>query len=73
MIALGVPTVVDAGTLVADLAGKEPDAGQDLERMMVTPREIDTLAADTGKVVGYGVSLALQTGLEVADLELLLS
>lgn len=73
VIALGVPTVVDAGTLVADLAGKEPDAGQDLERMMVTPREIDTLAADTGKVVGYGVSLALQTGLEVADLELLLS
>lgn len=73
VIALGVPTVVDAGTLVADLSGQASAAGRGLERMMVTPREIDTLAADTGKVVGYGVSLALQTGLEVADLELLLS
>ena len=73
VIALGVPTVVDAGTLAADLAGGALDTDGELERMMVTPREIDTLAADTGKVVGYGVSLALQTGLEVADLELLLS
>ena len=72
VIALGVPTVVDAGTLAADLSGREPDGDLELERMMVTPREIDTLAADTGKVVGYGVSLALQTGLDVADLELLL-
>ena len=55
VIALGVPTVVDAGTLVADLAGGALDTDQELERMMVTPREIDTLAADTGKVVGYGV------------------
>lgn len=74
VIAVGVPTVVDAGTLAADLTGKEPgQETQELERMMVTPREIDTLAADTGRVVGYAISLALQEGLDIPDLELLLS
>jgi len=74
VIAVGVPTVVDAGTLAADLTGKEPgQEAQELERMMVTPREIDTLAADTGRVVGYAISLALQEGLDIPDLELLLS
>ena len=73
VLALGVPTVVDAGTLAADLDGGAAEAAQGLARMMVTPREIDTLAADMGKVAGYGVSLALQEGLEVEDLELLLS
>ena len=73
VIALGVPTVVDAGTLVSDLGGGLSDGTSDgLARMMVTPREIDTLAADLGKVVGYGVSLALQEGLTLEDLELLL-
>lgn len=74
VIALGVPTVVDAGTLATDLGSRETGAeAKTLARMMVTPREIDTLTADMGKVVGYGISLALQEGLEVEDLELLLS
>ncbi len=72
VIAVGVPTVVDAGTLAADLTGKELQ-DQSLERMMVTLREIDTLASDTGKVVGYAISLALQEGLGISDLELLLN
>ena len=73
VIALGVPTVVDAGTLVSDLCGSHPGGmSEGLARMMVTPREIDTLATDIGRVVGCGVSLALQRGLELEDLELLL-
>ena len=49
-------------------------AGQEeLERMMVTPREVDTLVADIGRVTGCAISLALQEGLALADLELLLS
>ena len=72
VIAVGVPSVVDAGTLAADLTGKELQ-DQSLERMMVTLREIDTLASDTGKVVGYAISLALQEGLGISDLELLLN
>lgn len=80
VIALGVPTVVDAATLAYDVlaqAGKgelDPDAlggvGSDL---MVTPRDIDQRVADMSKVMGFGINLALQTGLTVEDVEMFLS
>ena len=74
VIALGVPTVVDGATLAADLLGTDelPDlgAGRDL---FVTPRDIDSQVADLSKIIGYGIDLALQPGLSMADLELLLS
>lgn len=80
VIAIGVPTVVDAATLAADVlagAGKgevDPAAlagvGSDL---MVTPRDIDQRVADMGKVIGYGIDLALHTGLSIEDVELFLS
>lgn len=73
VIAMGVPTVVDAESLVSELAGRQSADQDALERMMVTPREIDALAADLGRVTGYAISLALQEGLALADLELLLS
>ena len=38
---------------------------------MVTPRDIDQRVADLGKVIGYGVSLALQPELDLAGLEML--
>ena len=41
--------------------------------MMVTPREVDTVVTDIGRVTGCAISLALQEGLALADLELLLS
>lgn len=80
VIALGVPTVVDGATLALDIlaeAGKadlDPVAlggvGADL---MVTPRDIDQRVADMTKVIGYALDLALQPGLTVEDLELLLA
>lgn len=80
VIALGVPTVVDVATLCADVleeAGKgdlEPEA---LRRagsgLMVTPRDIDQSVADLSKVIGYGINLALQEGLSVEDLDMMLS
>ena len=80
VIALGVPTVVDVATLCADVleeAGKgdlEPEALRGAgSGLMVTPRDIDQSAADLSKVIGYGVNLALQDGLSLEDLELLLS
>ena len=71
VIAIGVPTVVDAATLAADLTGqdKRPEEGRTL---MVTPRDIDRLVADLSKLLGYGISLALQPQMTVAELELLL-
>lgn len=80
VIALGVPTVVDVATLCADVlaeAGKgelEPDALAGAgSGLMVTPRDIDQSAADLSKVIGYGINLALQDNLSLADIELFLS
>ena len=41
--------------------------------MLVTPKDIDSQVADLARIIGYGISLALQPGLTVADLDLLLS
>lgn len=74
VIAVGVPTVVDAATLAADLMDTEelPDlgAGRDL---LVTPKDIDAQVQDLSKVIGYGIGLALQPGLTIGDLDMLLS
>lgn len=79
VIALGVPTVVDAATLCADVlaeAGRrevEPEALRGAAAgLMVTPGDIDQRVADLSKVIGYAVSLALQNDLTVEDLDLLL-
>jgi len=71
VIAVGVPTVVDAATLCADLTGQpcSPERGGSL---IVTPRDIDQQVADLARLLGFGISLALQPGMTVAELELLL-
>ena len=78
VLAIGVPTVVDAVTLAADLLEEH---GHELDEtalrhghdgLMVTPRDIDAQVRDLAKVVGYGVNWALQD-LEVEDINALLS
>ncbi|WP_186566827.1 GPR endopeptidase [Lawsonibacter celer] len=78
--AIGVPTVVDAATLAADVlaeAGRDdldPEALQGAGKgLIVTPKDIDARTADMAKVIGFGVNLALQTGLTAEDVEMLLS
>ncbi len=80
VIAIGVPTVVDAATLAADLLEKAglghmaPEALSEAGRsLMVTPRDIDSRVAELSKLVGYGINLALQPGLSLEDMELFLS
>ena len=79
VIAVGVPTVVDAGTLCEDLLeeagaeGLDPGVLRGKGRdFFVTPREIDTRVADLAKVVAYGLNLALHPGLSLEELEMLL-
>lgn len=72
VLAVGVPTVVDALTLVSDLTGQE-EAALPLEPFLVTPKDIDSRIADLSKLIGYGLDLALQEGLTVSDVELFLS
>ncbi len=74
VIAIGVPTVVDGDTLAHDLChGSAPEERPTGEGLMVTPKDIDMHVADLAKVIGYGIDLALQPGLTVEDLDMLLS
>ena len=74
VLAVGVPTVVDAATLAADLTGADepPSLGRGRD-LLVTPKDIDSQVADLAKIIGYGINLALQPQLTLEDLELLLS
>ena len=76
---IGVPTVVDAATLAADLLEESGLRHVDEERLrgvgqdlMVTPREIDAQVRDLAKVIGYGINWALQD-LELEEINALLS
>lgn len=64
VVAVGVPTVMDAG-VVSEAPG--------LQGLFITPRDIDTVVKDFAKVVAYAVNLALQPELTISDLDLLLS
>lgn len=67
VIAVGVPTVVDAVTLAQDVleeahaAAVDPAAlrGHDAG-VMVTPRDIDARVRALARLIGYGIDLALQ-------------
>lgn len=74
VLAVGVPTVVYGATLAADLLGRDdlPPLGRGGE-LLVTPKDIDSQVGDLSKVIAYGINLALQPGLGVEDLDLLLS
>ena len=69
VVAVGVPTVVDAATLCADLAGVSPEGG---EALFVTPRDIDARVREIARLVGCAVDLALHDGLTPEDLRQLL-
>ncbi len=60
VIAVGVPTVVDAATLVFDLTGQKfhPDFPRD-EQLIVTPREIDLLINRAANLISETVNRAL--------------
>lgn len=62
VVAVGVPTVIDAAAFA-------PDEG--LRGMFVTPRDIDALVRAAGRVVGYGINLALNPDISVEDIDLL--
>ena len=78
VVAVGIPTVVDAATLAADLLSEagipEPAAllRGHRESMTVTPRDIDRQVRDLSKVAGYGINWALQA-LDIPEINALLS
>lgn len=62
VIAIGVPTVVDAATIVSDAVGSRVDGqSSELNNMYVTSKDID----ETVKRLGYTISEALNMALEI--------
>ncbi len=80
VIAIGVPTVVDATTLAADLLADEK-LGESVKQqveprgmpMMVTPREIDLLIQRASRLLALVINSALQPDLSPEDILSLVS
>ena len=74
VIAIGVPTVVDGATLIADWLdsyGIDPRKEPQFEResfMMVAPKEVDLLIDRAAEVVAMGINCALQPTLDEQEL-----
>lgn len=72
VLAIGVPTVVDGATLVADLLGDETLSehakGKDF---FVTPKEIDSQISKLSKLLALGINQALNPSLTLEDITLL--
>ena len=79
VIAVGVPTVVDAATAARDVLAACGGEEEDLpslqgygSRFFVTPDSIDLKIRELGKLLGYGIGLALHPQLTEEDLTALL-
>ena len=73
VIAIGVPTVVDALTMAADVfektGAKLPETDLSEHRnMMVTPKGIDELTDKAAHLIAMGINLALQTELDAKEI-----
>lgn len=74
VVGMGIPTVVDAGTLAADLLdgnteGTDEKVAPRGAPMMVTPREIDLIISRGARLLGMGINLALNPSLSVEEFE----
>lgn len=61
VLAVGAPTLMDAETL----AGRELSG---LSGLIVTPRDVDFRVRELSRVAGFGVSMALHSGLRAEDI-----
>lgn len=70
VVGMGVPTVVDAATLVREYLHKDTDAptGGDEPPMMVTPREIDLVISRAARLIAMAINGALQPAYSPSDL-----
>lgn len=71
VIAVGVPTVVDISTILADAGVNVRTANLPEDSLFVTPRTIDADVRAAGKLIGYAVDLALHKDLTVSEVSML--
>jgi spore protease len=81
VIAVGVPTVVDSLTLVSDLLRIDDEkTAEQLKSilsprgstMVVTPKEIDLLIDRASRIISLSINKALQSSVDIADIEALM-
>lgn len=69
VVAIGVPTVVDALSLARAVTGSEPCSdGQQYADMIVAPREADVVTSSAAGLLSLAVNCALQPGLSAREL-----
>ena len=61
VLALGVPTVVDAATIVGDAMGERPVALKELNNMYVTTKDVDQQIQQISHIICDGINKALDT------------
>jgi spore protease len=70
VLSLGIPTVIDAATMLADLgaAGRLPADG-----MVVTPRDVDCVLRRGARILSTALNRALQDRLDDTDVQALMA
>lgn len=66
VVAVGVPTVVDANTLAYELTGAETETDSD---MLVTPKEVDLLSDRISDILSSAVNIFLQPDIDPQIIE----
>ncbi len=68
VIALGIPTVVDAASVVVRAPAGESAEPEELSGCMVTPREIDVIIDKASSMLALAINKALQPSLSIEDI-----
>ena len=70
VLAIGVPTVVDAATLVKDILGTEekPEIKENYGNMIVTPKNIDIAIERMSDVISAGINMATHHGFALHEI-----
>lgn len=71
VISVGIPTVVDVGTLVNDITGSKSDIPEENRDMIITPREIDIVIERAAELIGMAINKALQPDISVDEMMML--
>ena len=67
VIAIGIPTVVDAATVAYDLTGREP-ADNSYNDMMITPKDTDSIVSGGARLISLALNCALQNNLSEEEI-----
>lgn len=70
VIAIGVPLVVYASTIIREYMGENMGStlSADFEDLLVTPKDIDTRVDDSARIIANGISLGVHHGITLEEI-----